>query len=100
MRLGQLLVASGHLTEDNIKEALEFQAQFNGLFGQACLKLGFVSEDDLLATLSGQLNLPVLDKSLIPDSSLVRHAIVDLGVNACIYKTIQCTHLERRYFFW
>ena len=79
---GDLLVASGVLTQEGRAEALAFQSQLGGLFGQACLKLGLLREDDLIRVLSQQLGLPVLTQTDLPDTQAVSEALDGLGLPA------------------
>ena len=80
--IGDLLVASGVLTQEGRAEALAFQSQLGGLFGQACLKLGLLREDDLIRVLSQQLGLPVLTQTDLPDTQAVSEALDGLGLPA------------------
>ncbi|MEO1420226.1 MAG: GspE/PulE family protein [Pseudomonadota bacterium] len=74
MMIGDWLVRKGLIMEAGRAEALSFQSQFGGLFGQACLKLGLLREDDLLVTLSEQLLIDVLPDDALPDSGGVAAA--------------------------
>ena len=58
-RLGELLQAAGLVAERDVGEALSLQARGGGLLGQALIRLGALSEADLLATLSEQLGTPI-----------------------------------------
>lgn len=60
-RIGDMLVARGLASEDDIVQALRLQAETGGLIGQALIRLGAITEEALLATLSEQLGMPVLD---------------------------------------
>lgn len=80
MMIGQHLEQNGLLTGREQQEAVAFQAQFGGLFGQACLKLGLVREDDLVAALSDQLGLPILSADDSPEAPHVVTACQHLGI--------------------
>lgn len=80
MLIGDILVQKGLVSEKGRADTLGFQAQFGGLFGQGCLKLGFVREDDLLACLAEQLYIDVLPGGVLPDRAAVRAACEALDV--------------------
>ncbi|OQW91155.1 MAG: type II secretion system protein [Beggiatoa sp. IS2] len=81
-RLGDLLLAAGFISESDIQRALEFQARFGGKLGAILIRMGAVSEDNLLATLSQQLGLPVLDSQEIPlDIGIFMDTIDQSGIS-------------------
>ena len=57
-RLGQQLLVAGKLTEDEIGRVITMQRQRNVLFGEAAIRLGFVTEDDVRVALAQQFNYP------------------------------------------
>ena len=59
-RLGELLIDRGLIRPADLTNALTLQAQNGGLLGLNLVRLGAVSEVQLLEVLSGELNLPVL----------------------------------------
>ncbi len=59
-RLGEVLVERGLVRPADIANALSLQAQNGGLIGLNLVRLGALSEAQLLDVLSEQLNLPVL----------------------------------------
>ena len=58
--LGELLIAEGKLSARDVERALLAQAEMGDLFGRVLVKLGLVSESDVAATLSRQLQIPLL----------------------------------------
>jgi general secretion pathway protein E len=74
-RIGEILVQRGFITGEDLTKALGFQKQFGGRLGSALVRLGAVSEDDLLASLADQLALPLLDKRDIPEDAAAFQAI-------------------------
>jgi len=63
LRLGELLLKEKLITEEQLKQALEYQ-KTNGLrLGSALIKLGFVSEEDIAMTLSKQFGYPSINIS-------------------------------------
>jgi general secretion pathway protein E len=80
-RLGEMLIEAGFVTEQDVQRALEFQTSLGGLLGAVLVRLGAVSEDNLLNVLSKQLNLPVMDSNNIPlDINLLLNTIEQSGV--------------------
>ena len=59
-RLGEVLVERGLVRPADIANALSLQAQNGGLIGLNLVRLGALSEAQLLEVLSEQLNLPIL----------------------------------------
>jgi general secretion pathway protein E len=59
-RLGEVLVERGLVRPADIANALSLQAQNGGLLGLNLVRLGALSEAQLLEVLSEQLNLPIL----------------------------------------
>ena len=59
-RLGEELIARGMIREADLTNALTLQGQNGGLLGLNLVRLGAVSEAQLLDVLSEQLDLPIL----------------------------------------
>jgi len=57
-RLGQQLLLAGKLTEDEIGRVITMQQQRSVLFGEAAVRLGFVTEEDVQVALAQQYNYP------------------------------------------
>jgi protein-tyrosine kinase len=58
MRLGQQLLGAGKLTEDEIVHVVTLQKRRNVLFGEAAIRLGFVTQQDVQVALARQFNYP------------------------------------------
>jgi len=81
-RLGEMLIEAGFVTEQDVQRALEFQARFGGLLGAVLIRMGAVSEDNLLRVLSKQLNLPVMESHNIPlEVNLLLNSIEQSGID-------------------
>lgn len=65
-RIGDILLEGGAIAAADIDQALAYQRETPVLFGQALLRLGAVAEERLLAALSAQLGLPILDPRALP----------------------------------
>ena len=58
--IGAILVDSGRLTSENTERVLEFQKEAGIRFGEAGIKLGLLTEADILFALSLQFDYPFL----------------------------------------
>jgi MSHA biogenesis protein MshE len=61
VRIGDLLVKNGVITEDQLQQALAKQKTTGLRLGRTLINLGFVQEDRFLEFLSEQLNVPFVD---------------------------------------
>jgi type IV pilus assembly protein PilB len=60
-RLGQMLVNSKLITEEQLQQALSAQGREGGRLGSNLVKLGFIGEDELVAFLSKQYGIPAIN---------------------------------------
>jgi len=67
IRLGDLLVEGGLLTEENRRHVLEMQRGTKKRMGQLLIDKGFLSEEELLQGLARQFNLEVLKPDALDD---------------------------------
>jgi type IV pilus assembly protein PilB len=63
IKIGQYLVRSGLISAEQLDEALEIQKDLGGKLGKILVKLGFVTEDDLLKYLAKQMRVDVIKLS-------------------------------------
>ncbi|MEM7540259.1 MAG: GspE/PulE family protein [Pseudomonadota bacterium] len=61
IRLGDLLVDNGVISNAQLEEALQAQKSSGRKLGRILVENGYVAEDELLNLLSAQLNVPVID---------------------------------------
>ncbi len=61
IRLGDLLVEKGLITDDQLQFALGEQKKLGRKLGGTLIELGMINESSLLNLLSGQLNIPLID---------------------------------------
>ncbi|HVN09550.1 MAG TPA: type IV-A pilus assembly ATPase PilB [Patescibacteria group bacterium] len=88
-RLGELLVKEKLISQDQLKQALDFQKQHGGRLGTALVKMGLVTDDEVTAVLSRQYGVPSINLKyyevdptvvkLIPQETAVRYQIVPLS---------------------
>jgi len=60
LRLGEILLQQGLITEAQLKEAISVQKHEKGRIGELLLKLGIVKEKDIVAALGSQLKIPYI----------------------------------------
>jgi hypothetical protein len=58
LRLGELLMSRGLLTQEQLAQALHGQSIFGGRLGTNLVEMGFVTEEQIAFSLSQQLGLP------------------------------------------
>lgn len=62
-RLGEILVEDGCLTPENLDEALQHQKKEGGMIGQILIRLGYITEESLIAAVGKQLHIPYIPLS-------------------------------------
>lgn len=73
VRVGDLLIEKGIITQEQLMMALDEQKRSGRKFGRAVIDLGFVSEDALLLELSSHFAMPFIDLSRFQfDSKVTR----------------------------
>ena len=62
IRLGEILVQVGYITEEQLDNALMLQksSEKKRMLGEVLIELGYVKEEEILSELSRQLQVPVL----------------------------------------
>ncbi len=73
MKLGEILIASGVLTESQLEKALKAQLIFGGHLGTSLIELGFIDEETLGTVLSKTSGVPYAAPDLfesIPEATL------------------------------
>ncbi len=86
--LGEMLIAEGLLSQEQLKRALAEQKTHGGRVGMILKNLGFVTEDDIIKVLGRQMGIQYMDLSgmivepevvqLVPEMIARRHQIVPL----------------------
>lgn len=88
-QLGDLLVAQGVISEEQLSEALKVQRESGEPLGRVMVKIGLVKEADLLRILAGQLGLDFVDLadyqvdlgavSLVPERIAKKNVALPIG---------------------
>lgn len=87
-RLGEMLIAEGLLSEEQLERALAEQRAHGGRIGMTLKDLGFVTEDDIIKVLGRQMGIEYVDLSsmiidpevirMVPEILARRHSVVPL----------------------
>lgn len=75
IRIGDLLIKKGLVAPNDLNTALEVQRSVGGLLGMILVRLGALSEADLLAGLSEQLGLEIQTREGMPSPQQVQELI-------------------------
>lgn len=73
MKIGELLIARGLITEPQLVGALERQRQSSEKIGQCLVSEGALAEETLLRALSDQLDIPYVES--IPEDAITRESL-------------------------
>ena len=61
VRLGELLIKAGLISQDQLKEALRVQKDTGAKLGETIINLGFCAEEDITECLSQQFGVPSIN---------------------------------------
>jgi type IV pilus assembly protein PilB len=88
-KLGEILIKEKIISADQLKQALEYQKTSGGRLGNALVKLGFLSDDEVTAVLSRQYGVPSINLAyfevdpnvikLIPMETSMKYQILPLS---------------------
>lgn len=96
VRVGDLLVEKGIITQEQLMMALDEQKRSGRKFGRAVIDLGFVSEDQLLLEMSTHFAMPYIDISRFQfDSEITRRLPESIARR---YRAIILMEEEDQYF--
>jgi len=90
-RLGDLLQRRGDLNAEQLAQALEAQREHGGALVTQLVKLGFVTEEKLLAYMEREYRLPIVDPlslditkevlNVVPQTLVQKHHIIPTSLN-------------------
>lgn len=91
IRLGDLLVETGAITQEQLEHALQKQKKTNLKLGETLVDEGIITEDDIAKALSQQLNLEIIDLQninidkavvgLVPVNLLKKYTMIPFAFN-------------------
>ena len=80
LRIGELLTKAKLLTKEQLEKALDEQKQSGGRIGEHLVRLGFVTEEDILDCLSQQYGVPSINLQHFEiDESIIRLIPADVA---------------------
>lgn len=72
-KIGQILLDEDRIINDQLQMALEFQKKIGGKLGNILVKLGFITEEELMQALASQQNMEFIDlKNLVLPEELIK----------------------------
>jgi type IV pilus assembly protein PilB len=90
IKLGDVLVNAGTITEEQLQHALIEQKEKNIPLGKALVQLGFITEEKFLTNLAEQLKIPYLDMQevtisqeairKVPEATARKHQIIPIAI--------------------
>ena len=83
-RIGEILIDSELISEEQLAQALEVQKKGNRLLGEVLVEMGYVTETQVIKTLEFALRIPYVDLSSI---------IINRGILALVPEHIAQKHL-------
>ena len=71
LRLGEVLIAGGYITEEQLNHALDYQKNSpqRKMLGDILVEMGYVNEDQILTELAKQLNVTILPLTKLTSSA-------------------------------
>ncbi|MGV8838330.1 MAG: hypothetical protein ACWA6V_19760, partial [Cellvibrio sp.] len=80
--IGQILLSENAISAADLEKALDIQQEIGGRLGAIFVRMGSVSEDVILETLSRQLNIEIIGIKLdLPSAQTVVDSCIGLKVN-------------------
>ncbi|HDX8452469.1 TPA: Flp pilus assembly complex ATPase component TadA [Aeromonas hydrophila] len=80
MKIGERLIAKGAIGREDLERALEVQRQAGGRLGSILVRMGAVSEDAVLRSLSEQLGYPCVESAHMPAPLDIYQCLLSLPV--------------------
>ncbi|MDH1450847.1 GspE/PulE family protein [Aeromonas caviae] len=80
MKIGERLIAKGAIGREDLERALEVQRQAGGRLGSILIRMGAVSEDVVLRSLSEQLGYPCVEPAHMPAPLDIYQCLLPLQV--------------------
>ncbi|MBE5932039.1 MAG: type II secretion system protein GspE [Lachnospiraceae bacterium] len=91
IRVGDLLVEAGAITDEELQEALAYQKENGGRIGNVILELGFISQDLLVTVLTTQMGIDYVELKacrleesvlkLVPENLVNKYKIMPVEID-------------------
>jgi type IV pilus assembly protein PilB len=84
-KLGEILIRAQLITQQQLKEALDYQRVNGGKLGLTLVKLGLVTDEQITQALSRQYGVPSVDLSKVePDQNVIRLIPREVAIKHCV----------------
>ncbi len=91
IRIGDILVAAGAITEEQLQEALEYQKENGGKLGSVLVELGFISNEILITLLTQQFGIDYIELTgakiedkvihMVPESMVAKYKVLPIEID-------------------
>ena len=91
IRIGDVLIAAGAITEEQLQEALDYQKENGGKLGNVLVELGFISEQILITLLTQQLGIDYISLKgakiedsvvhLVPEPMIAKYRVMPVEID-------------------
>ena len=105
-KLGEILIRSELITEEQLQRALDFQRGEGGLLGEILVKLGYVNEHDIVQALTVQYGFPYIPlenyelkkeiSNVLPENVARQYGVVPVDVMGNILTIAMSNPLNER----
>ena len=77
IRIGDVLIAAGAITEEQLQAALDYQKENGGKLGNVLVELGFISDQILITLLTQQLGIDYISLKGAKIEDSVVHLVLE-----------------------
>ena len=91
IRIGDVLIAAGAITEEQLQEALDYQKENGGKLGNVLVELGFISDQILITLLTQQLGIDYISLKgakiedsvvhLVPEPMIAKYRVMPVEID-------------------
>jgi len=104
IRVGDLLVEAGAITDEELQEALAYQKEHGGRIGNVIMELGFISQDLLITVLTTQIGVDYIELKacrlednvlkLIPESIVNKYKVMPVEIDPNNPNVLKCAMID------
>ena len=85
-RIGELLSKEGHITANQLQDALKYQEQHSGRLGSILIRLGYIDEDTIVNVLNRIYNFPIsLLSKVTPEPEALKTLPYEIAKNYMVF---------------
>ncbi len=104
IRVGDLLVEAGAITDEELQEALAYQKEHGGRIGNVIMELGFISQDLLITVLTTQIGVDYIELKacrledsvlkLIPETLVNKYKVMPVEIDPNNPNVLKCAMID------